>query len=528
MLLLHNGIIHTMHALEPQVEALAIQGDHILAVGKNEDILNLADQDAEILDLHGKTVLPGITDAHIHLLQYGLKLSFIDCETNSKRECLRRIAEAIQNIPAGEWITGQGWNHNIWADGIGNKYDLDAISTNHPIILAAKSLHASWVNSTALWLAGIDRNTPDPAGGTIVRDQHGEPTGILLESASQLVAERMPEPDPAQMKSALLKGQQHLLQFGITGVHDVDEWKIYPLLKELKNSDKFALRVVKCIPVRHLQDAIQAGFSTGMGDERLRIGWLKLFMDGALGPQTAAMLAPYEGSQDNYGMLNLSQADLIEIGSLAIQNDISLEIHAIGDMAIRSALDGIEKLSTLQHQHTIPFPHRLEHVQIIDPQDIQRMADMHVTASMQPIHVISDMDTADTYWGKRCAYAYAWNSIHAAGIPLVFGSDAPVESPNPFFGIHAAVTRQKIPSVEAWYPQQAVSLQTALEAYTCTPPSIVQKQPSLGKLSAGYLADLIILPENPFISPAASLRDLTPSATMIAGKFVWKSADFSQ
>ncbi len=528
MLLLHNGIIHTMHAPQPLAEALAIQGERIFAIGKNEDILNLADRGCEILDLHGKSVLPGITDAHIHLLQYGLKLSSIDCETSSKKECLQRVSAVAQNVPAGAWIKGQGWNHNLWKDGIGNKDELDAISTNHPIFLAAKSLHASWVNSAALTLAGIDRNTPDPAGGKIERDQHGEPTGILLESASSLVEKNIPQPNEMQMQAALLKSQEQLLQFGITAVHDVDEWKIYPLLEKMKKSVEFPLRVVKNIPADHLEDAIHHGLYTGMGDEHLRIGWLKLFMDGALGPQTAAMLAPYEGTPDKYGMLILSTADLVEIGDRAVCNGISLAIHAIGDKAIRCALDGIEELSSSNRQSKTTFPHRLEHVQVIDPADIQHMADLHVMASMQPIHVISDMDTAQKYWGKRCEYAYAWNSIQAAGIPLLFGSDAPVESPNPFLGIHAAVARQKNKTEDAWYPQQALSLQTALEAYTCTPTCILQNQPSLGKLSAGSLADLIILSENPFKVPATSLQGLSPCATMIAGEFVWESTDFPQ
>ena len=527
MLILHNAIIHTMHAPQPLAEALAIQGQHVFAIGKNEDILNLADRASEIVDLHGKSVLPGITDAHIHLLQYGLKLASIDCETNTKKECLHRVDEVVQNTPAGVWIRGQGWNHNLWEDGIGSKDDLDAISKNQPIYLAAKSLHASWVNSAALALAGIDRNTTDPPGGKIERNSSGEPTGILLESASLLIEKVFPPPNDAQMQFALLKAQEQLIQFGITAVHDMDEWNIYSLLEKMKKSAGFPLRVVKNIPADHLQDAIRNGLFTGMGNESLRIGWLKLFMDGALGPQTAAMLAPYEGSQDNHGMLILSTAELIEIGTLAAQNGVSLAIHAIGDKAIRCALDGIEAVSSSNHLQKPILPHRLEHVQIIDPTDIQHMANLRVVASMQPIHVLSDMETAQKYWGKRCECAYAWNSVQSAGIPLIFGSDAPVESPSPFLGMHAAVARQNSKTNETWYPQQALSMQTALEAYTCTPVRILQNRSSLGILSTDSLADLIILSADPFTISATSLCDLSPLATMIAGEFVWKSASFS-
>lgn len=527
MLILHNGIIHSTNNSQQIGDALAIQKNHVYAIGKSEDILSLADRDSKIIDLHGKTILPGLFDSHIHLLQYGLKLSTIDCETESKHECLRRVFEKAQTTPTGVWIRGQGWNHNIWEDGIGSKENLDTISTEHPIYLAAKSLHASWTNSKALALAGISKNTPDPEGGKIERDAQGEPTGILLESATALVEKIIPAPDDRQKKTALLKGQSQLFQYGITGVHDVDEWSIFPLIQKLKKEQEFPLRMVKSIPFSHLQDAIANGITTGMGNNDLRIGWLKLFMDGALGPQTAAMLEPYEGSPDQYGMLMLSTAELVEIGELAARNGISLAIHAIGDRAIRLVLDGIEQIRSSLPPSGEKIPDRIEHVQIIHPDDIKRMAALKLLASMQPIHVISDMETADKYWGKRCAYSYAWNSVEKAGIPLLFGSDAPVESPNPFLGIHACVERQNSRTGKAWFPTQSISLLSALRGYSSNPGSTFQGSPC-GVIQTGALADLIILPVDPFSIHPNALRDLAPQATMIGGKFVWQSPDFIQ
>lgn len=521
MLLLHHGKIRTMLTSQPLTEALAVQDGHILAVGTNEEILNLSGRNTTILDLHGRCVLPGFTDSHIHLLQYGLKLSSIDCETDTKQECLQRVAAVAQRTPAGAWIRGQGWNHNLWEEGIGTKQELDTISTDHPIYLAAKSLHASWANSMALQQAGITHDTPDPAGGKIDRDSHGEPTGILLESATLLVEQIIPQPNEKQMQSALQKSQEQLLHFGITAVHDVDDWKIYPLLEEMKKEGKFPLRVVKCIPADHLSYAIKNGFYTGSGNDQLQIGWLKLFMDGALGPQTAAMLAPYEGSSESKGMLVLSVDELEETVKLTTASHISLAIHAIGDRAVRCALDGLTGINV-----QTDIPHRIEHVQIIDPADIRRMAALNVVASMQPIHAISDMDIADRYWGKRCEHAYAWNSVWSAGIPLIFGSDAPVESPNPFWGMHAAVARCHAKTQRAWFPQQAISLQSALEAYTCTPAGILNKNSGLGTFSKGASADLVILPVDPFELPIELLRNVQPSATMIGGEFVWKDASF--
>ena len=528
MLILHHAIIHSTSNSQPIGDALAIQGEQIYAIGKSEDILSLADHDSKIINLQGKTILPGLVDSHIHLLQYGLKLSTIDCETESKQECLRRVAEKAKNTPAGIWVQGQGWNHNIWEDGIGSREDLDAISSEHPIYLAAKSLHASWANSKALALAGIDKNTPDPEGGKIERDAQGEPTGILLESASVLVEQIIPEPDERQKKEALLKGQSQLFKFGITGVHDVDEWSIFPLVQEMKSEQVFPLRIVKSIPFDHLKDAIAEGFTTGMGNDDLRIGWLKLFMDGALGPQTAAMLEPYQDSPDQYGMLMLSTAELSEIGELAARNEISLAVHAIGDRAIRLMMDGIEQIRSSIPPSGEKIPDRIEHVQIIHPDDIQRMASLNLLASMQPIHVISDMETAEKYWGKRCAYSYAWNSVEKAGIPLLFGSDAPVESPNPFLGIHACVTRQNSRTGKAWFPSQSISLTSALRGYSSSSCGIFPNSRLCGAINAGTAADLIILPDDPFSMPTNALREVAPCATIIGGNFVWESAAFLQ
>jgi len=522
MVILHNGVIRTLNALQPTVEALAIQGECILAAGENDDILNMAAPDTQVIDLYGQTVLPGFTDSHIHLLQYGSKLSQIDCETSSKSECLARVAAKVKDTAPGTWITGQGWNHNVWQEGIGQKQELDHISTVHPIYLAAKSLHASWCNSAALQFAGIDHNTPDPPGGVIVKDSSGEPNGILLESASRLVEKCIPPLEAAQKKEFLLLAQQQLLRYGITSVHDVDDWEIYALLQELRQP--WHIRVTKSLHHCDLDAVRRDGLRSGAGDDHLNVGWLKLFMDGALGPQTAAMLSPYEDSSTHYGLLTLSAEELLEIGKEAISNGISLEIHAIGDKAIHIALDGIEELTSLKN--TLALPHRIEHVQIIDPQDIPRMARLKVVASMQPIHVISDMDTADKYWGERCAFSYAWNSIDQAGIALIFGSDAPVETPNPFPAMQAALTRQKSPTSPPWYPQQVLSLAKVLAAYINHPPAMIGKQDRLGRLQPGFLADLVVLSDDPFKIDPYEVGEISPLATMIAGEFSWMDDRF--
>lgn len=519
MIILHNGIIHTLNALQPTVEALAISDKHIFATGKNEDILALATADTKKIDLRGKSVIPGITDAHIHLLQYGRKLRKIDCETSSKQACLDRVAQAVEQAQPGEWILGQGWDHNQWREGIGTRYELDSISPDHPVFLESKSLHSSWVNSLALKKAGIDKTTPEPSGGKIVRDEDGEATGILLESATLLVEDALPSPDKESIAADLRRAQKQLLQYGITSVHDVDEWLIYPRLKDMQAEGYFPLRIVKSIPRSHLEEAVQLGLTSSMRDEHFQIGWLKLFMDGALGPQTAAMLEPYENSSE-MGMLTMSEQELVEVGEYAYAHGISLEVHAIGDRAMRSLLTGFEQIHKNAHR-TPSLPSRIEHVQIIHPDDIPQMAALGVVASMQPFHVISDMETADRFWGERCRYAYAWNAIQQAGIPLVFGSDAPVESPNPFPALQAAITRQKANHPEAWYPEQCLTMEQALQAY-CVLPARISRNPQLGSLSKGKLADLVVLPSDPFSMPSMQMGELSPIATMIEGRFVWK------
>jgi hypothetical protein len=527
---LYNAKIYSLDPAHPQASALAIRDGRIAAIGAEEDIP--AELKRQPLNLEGRTVLPGLTDAHIHLEHYALGLQKIDCETSTRQECLERVAERARRTPPGEWILGHGWNQNRWPEGFGRAADLDAVAPAHPVYLTAKSLHAAWANSAALNRAGIHETTPDPPGGRFGRDADGSPDGILFESAMELMEAAIPAPSEEQAAQAILDAQPMLWQMGITGAHDFDRRLCFTALQILHQRGKLRLRVLKSIPLEDLPHAAALGLRSGLGDDWLRIGGVKLFADGALGPQTAAMLQPYEGDPQNRGMLFMDTEEIFEHGRLAVENGLPLAVHAIGDRANHEVLDALSQLRRLESDlrqasgaPERPLRHRIEHVQVIHAKDASRLAQLGVAASMQPIHATSDMLMADRFWGERAALSYAWQTQLKSGALLAFGSDAPVESPNPFWGLHAAVTRQRpdgSPGPQGWYPEQRLSLEQALQGYTRGPATVAGWEDRLGCLAAGYLADLIVLERDPFVCPPAELHTLEPLATMIGGEWVYE------
>jgi predicted amidohydrolase YtcJ len=523
MKVLHHAQIYTLDKSRPIASVIAIERGVIVAVGGDE-LLSEFDR-ADKQDMHGRVILPGLTDAHLHLQHYSLSLEKIDCETNTLEECLLRVAKRVEKAKPGEWILGHGWNQNVWG-GWPSAADLDQIAPNHPVYLTAKSLHAAWANSTAMRLANINASMSDPKDGQIQRNVKAEPTGVLFENAMQLIGDIVPAPSVEELAHAMEKAQSILWKMGLTGVHDFDRRDSFMALQQLHADGKLKLRVTKNIPVELLDQAYELGLRTGFGDDWLRIGSVKVFMDGALGPRTAAMFQPYLNEPENRGILNLDGEELFEFGRHAADVGLGMTVHAIGDRANHEVLNAYEQLRAYEKKKGLPaLRHRIEHVQILHSDDATRLAKLNVVASMQPIHATSDMLMADKYWGERSALAYAWRTQLDAGAHLALGSDAPVESPNPFRGIHAAVTRRRAdgsPNPDGWYPEQRLSVQEAIEGFTTGAAYAAYAENRVGKLVQGYLADLIVLEKDPFTCDINEIKDLQSSATMVGGNWVWQ------
>jgi predicted amidohydrolase YtcJ len=427
--------------------------------------------------------------------------------------------------PGEKWILGHGWQQNDWPGGFPTAAELDAVAPERPVYLTAKSLHAAWVNSAALRAAGIGAGSPDPLNGKIMRDEAGRPNGILLEAAMGLV-EKMIRPTVTEVTDAIEAAQPVLWQSGLTGVHDFDGRSSFMALQALDACGALKLRTIKSLPLELLPHARELGLRSGFGNDRLRIGSVKVFMDGALGPRTAAMFQPYLNEPENQGILNLDGEELSEHGRQAADMGLSMAVHAIGDRAVHEALNGFEQLRAYERERHLPaLRHRIEHVQLIHPDDVSRLGGMGIIASMQPIHAPADMPAADRYWGERARLSYAWRTQLNNGARLAFGSDAPVESPNPFWGLHAAATRCRAdgsPGSQGWYPEQRLSMQEALEGFTLGAAYAAGMEDRLGQLAPGYYADLIVVEKDPFTCPSADLLMLHSSATMLAGEWVWQ------
>ncbi len=365
MLVIYNAKIRTFNPARPVASAIVINHGKVIAVGSDDEILSL-DTPSHSINAGGRTVIPGLTDAHIHLEEYAFSLQKVNCETPTLRECLDRVAARVESARAGDWILGHGWNQNSWPEGYGSAAQLDHIAPRNPVYLTHKSLHSGWANSLALQQAGITPTTPDPTGGRIGRAHNGDLDGILFESAAVLLERAIPEPTFAQVIEAIRAAIPRLWQVGITGIHDFDSTRCFSALQVLHQAGELQLRVLKGIHIDDLPHAVEVGLRTGFGDDMLRVGPLKLFSDGALGPHTAAMVAAYTDDSSNSGILMMDAEAVFEQGRQAVENGISLAVHAIGDRANREVLRGFSKLREYERQlpgefHR-PLRHRIEHV----------------------------------------------------------------------------------------------------------------------------------------------------------------------
>ncbi len=531
--ILYNGNIYTQGDDQPNVTALAISGGRVVAYGMDADILPLATENTIKENVGKHTIIPGLTDAHIHWQWTARSLYEVDVfEAPTRHVAVQRVVERIANSAAGEWVTGLGWSQESWPNkSFPNKADLDAVSPDNPVYLRAKSAHAVWVNSAALKIAGIDANTPDPPGGRIGREANGEPDGILYEAAHELVFKHIVHPTVEEIAEQMKETQKLALASGLTGIHDFDGPKCFAALQLLHERRDLHLRVVKNIndPIIHHAHAL--GIRWGLGDDWLRIGGLKIFADGALGPRTALMVEPYENEPDNVGIRVTEKETMYELVSKASEHGLPSTIHAIGDLAVRDVLDVYERVRQEEAARGITPEqrrHRIEHLQVIHPDDAHRLAELDVIASMQPIHATSDWHMADAYWGKRSKLAYNPRVQIDQGVHVAFGSDSPIDPFDPLPNIYAAVARRRpdgTPNENGWYPENKISVAEAVHGFTIGAAYAAGMEDRLGRLTPGYLADLVVLDRDIFTIPTDEILDIQVMGTMVGG--VWRFGGIS-
>ena len=528
-----NGTIYTMDAAQPLAQALAIDtaNGRIVAVGSDDDVRRVGDRHAQSIDLHGKAVLPGFIDAHIHLVSEAYRTWYIDAEGSASEDAVvALVRQRAEQMPAGQWILGGQWDKNLWpGQRFPTKASLDNAAPEHPVALWSKDGHLLWVNSLALQRAHISATTPDPANGAILRDERGEPTGILQEQeATSLVYDMIDREDPALTRHLVEGKLREVQRAGITTIHDIEDNDAFLLFQNLRDEGLLGVRVRMILPRRVLPELRAIGLRDGFGDDLLRLGGIKIFADGTLGSQTAAMLDGFEGNPANRGILAIPEQEMNEAVSMAAEMGISIAIHAIGDRAARVALNSIE----LAQRHLADSPgisqassirYRLEHVQLIAPEDLVRMQRLGVVASVQPFHAVADRDIAERYWGRRHRRAYAYRTMQEMGIPLALGSDAPVETFDPLRILYAAsmrndtATRQRPP----WLPDQALPLTRALWAYTLGAAYAGAEETTKGSLTVGKLGDAVVLREDILQTPPDKLPENGVQATILGGNVVY-------
>jgi len=502
-LILYNAKLFTQDTNFPQATAVAIRDGHFLAVGDDAEIRALAGPHTRLIDLGGRLALPGLTDAHFHFYEWALGLRRLPlADTTSLSDLRQRLAQRASETPPGQWILGQGWNETRWPDPrMPTRADLDDVAPANPVIVWRSDMHLAVVNSQALREAGITGDTPDPPEGIIDRDESGQPTGVLRELAINLIREVIPPPTEKETVEAMREGFPLLHRLGLTGVHEhrimggADGPPAFHAYQRLQAVGELALRLWMDIPGERLDEAIALGLRTGFGDDRLRVGHVKLFADGSQGARTAWMLEPYEDTGE-CGMPLTPMAEIAEAVRKAHQAGLSVAIHAIGDRANRELLTVFEQLPT-EHaiRNTQYVPHRIEHVQMIRPNDVHRLARLGVVASVQPIHVTDDVTMMERSVGQRGEFAYPFRDMLDAGVTMAMGSDCPVADPNPLWGIHAAVTRQRRDGIPpgGWYPEQRLTVAEAVWGFTMGPALASGREAELGSITPGKLADLIVL-----------------------------------
>jgi predicted amidohydrolase YtcJ len=508
-MILENGVIRTMDPALPTAAALAVAGDRIVGgVGTHEAALATPDR----VNLGGRCVLPGFTDSHTHFAQWSLAQRQLRLEgTSSLDDAVGRVADAVRGARAGSWLRGTGWRSAEWSPAQEpTRQALDAVTGDVPVALMAKDGHSLWLNSAGLARADGDLQAK---GGVVELDERGEPTGVLREESAWRFRETYVygETSDEEWIDAMRAGIRIANARGVTAIHDKDGWLgALRFFQRLREEEALTLRVWQSLPHDQIEHLAEVGISSGLGDDFLRVGYIKVFMDGTLGSQTARLL-------DGSGVQITSAEEFADIVRRSALIGFPVAVHAIGDLANREALDGFE--ATQEEWRPRGLRQRIEHAQLLSEEDLPRFARLGIAASVQFSHAPSDRDIADRYWADKTHRAYAFRSLADSGAVLANGSDAPIEELDPLLGIRAGVLRT-LDERDAWHPEQAVSVERALEASTINPAWLARDERRRGSLVPGRLADLVVLDRDPVACAPDALADIEVVATMLGGRWV--------
>ncbi len=527
-----NGDIYTQ-AKPPRAQAIAVRDGRIVAVGSNEEILKLKHSETKVVDLGGHFVMPGFNDAHVHLASGGFeKMNVNLVGSQSLAEMQQRIARKVAKAAAGEWIVGRGWDHTLWpGQTLPTRQDLDTVTNGHPAIFVRVDGHIAVANTAALQAAGVTGKTQTPQGGKIDLDAKGELTGILREGAQELVFTKVPPPTQAQRREAAELALANAGRWGITSAQDNSSWNDFLVYEELERDGKLTLRISEWLnfndPVSELTEH-RAHHS--LDDPLLHTTMLKGFMDGSLGSGTAALLAPYAHDPKNSGLPQYQQAPLNKMAIERVDAGFQLGFHAIGDRAVQMALDaftmaGAGPLARAAAGATSPndFRFRIEHDQVIAPDQFAQYKKRGVIASVQPSHLLTDMNWAEDRIGsERAKTSYPWKQFLDNGIPLAFGTDYPVEPINPFRGVYCAVTRKNEAGTKQYYPEQKLTIEQALAAYTTGSAYAEFAEKEKGTLAPGMLADFVVLDRDLTKVEPAEILKTEVLRTVVGGKTVFE------
>jgi len=523
-----------------RAEAMALRGDKILAIGNESEVIKLKGPQTNVVDLHGRFVMPGFNDAHTHLTEAGFKKLTVDLTgTRSVQEFQDRLRKRLETTEPMEWITGSGWDETLWhGSQLPTRWDIDEVTTDHPVFLVRIDGHVAVANTLALKMAHVTLASKDPDGGEIARDLSGAPNGILRETAQPLVSSLIPAPTPQKYRQAIEAALQDMARSGVTSAQDFSGYTAeqslanFKILDQIESEGKLTVRISEWLPFNEPVETLkQLRDSHPQSDPMLHTGMLKAFMDGSLGSHTASMLQPFADEPKNSGLPRYEQAKLNEMAKERAEAGFQLGFHAIGDKAVEMALDAFAEAEKAAHASGAKAPDgsenfrlRVEHAQVTNPEQVGRFRELNVIASMQPSHLLTDMHWALSRLGpQRAAHSYAWAEFENHGVKLAFGTDYPVEPVAPFRGIYAAITRKSEDGKQEYYPAQKLTIEQAIAAYTTGSAYAEFAEKQKGTLAPGMLADFVVLDRDLTAIPSPQILGTKVLRTVVAAKTVYES-----